>query len=340
MQDKVSIIIPCYNVADLLCRCLDSVFGQKVKTVTYEVICVDDKSTDNTLEVLSAYEKRYPEDMMVISLDENGKQGRARNVGLEYASGQYIMYVDADDMVAEGLIETLYQTMLEYQCDVAECNYKSFETEAELTVESEGKVEVYDMTDLVWKKACILRRFGKTAPWGRLYRRELLECENIFFPENITMEDIFFSEMSMLYMRRYVWIPDTYYFYYINPEGTYYSSRAVNYYMDAMQVQNWTTDLARKEGLITGYEQEWEYLHFLKAFCDPISKMLRGRAFFSYKNYLDAYCELSARYECAAENSYVQASNTPLIIFSRIVAEQLFNEKELVMMMYKFEEIE
>lgn len=334
VKDKISIIIPCYNVENLIKRCLDSVFKQTVQTVNYEVICVDDKSEDNTLEVLLLYEKVYPQNMVVIPLEENGKQGRARNIALDYASGNFIMYVDADDVIADGMLEVLYHAIIKYQCDVAECAYKSFTDEPDMDVETRGKVEIYDMDDVAWRRACILRHFHKTAPWGRLYKKELLEYEDVFFPERITMEDTYFTELCMSRMHRYVYIPETYYFYYINSNGTYHSAQALTYYMDSMQTQNWATDRIAEEGLLAECSLEWEYLHFLKAFCDPIARMLKSKEFFSYENYVWAYTELHTRFSTAAENIYVKDSTAVTVAFSREIAKKIYSEQELAMLMY------
>lgn len=333
-RDMISIIIPCYNVENLIKRCLDSVFGQTVRAVSYEVICIDDKSEDNTLEVLLSYEKTYPKNMIVIPLEENGKQGRARNIALDYASGDFVMYVDADDVIADGMLEALYQAIIEYQCDVVECAYKSFTDEPDMVVETTGKAEIYDMRDATWRKACILRRFHRTAPWGRLYKKELLEYEDVFFPENITMEDTYFTELCMSHMRRYVYIPETYYFYYINAAGTYHSAQALTYYMDSMRVQNLATDRIIGEGALMDCGREWEYLHFLKAFCDPIARMLKNRDFFSYENYVWAYSELHARYPAAAENIYAKGSAAATVAFALEVAKKMYSEQELAMLMY------
>lgn len=334
MKKKVSIIIPCYNVEQTIMRCLNSVFSQKAEVVEYEVICVDDKSEDGTLTLLLNYEQQHQENMIVLSLEENGKQGRARNIALDYAGGDYVMYVDADDVLAPDILDSLHKVMVKYQCDVVECNYKTFTDECDYVVETDGEVEVYDMMDASWRKACILRRFPKTAPWGRLYRRELLEKQDVFFPEGITMEDTFFSELAMASMKKYVWIPQTLYFYYINPNGTYYNKKATSYYMDSMIVQNAAVDKIQEKGLLPECNRELEYLYFLKAFCDPVSRMLKSKAFFCYENYCLAYRELMERFPAATENPYIRQSETELLMFSRELCRRLFSEQELAMALY------
>lgn len=334
MREKISVIIPCYNVENMILRCLDSVFAQDITAADYEVICVDDKSTDGTLARLLDYEKLHTESMTVIPLQENGKQGRARNIALEYATGDYVTYVDADDLIAPGMLRLLYETMGRYQCDVVECNYKQFSADSDLSVETKGEVEVYDMTDVLWRKACILRRFPRVAPWGRLYRRRLLEKKEVFFPEGITMEDNYFSVLCMANMEKYVWIPQTLYFYYINPEGTYHNRKSVNYYMDVTIVQNAAIDTIRELGLLSDCDKELEYLYFFNGFCNPISRMIDHQEYFSYENYLWLYKELNKRYPKAFENPYVMQSQMALIMFSREVCKRLFTEQELLTALY------
>ncbi len=332
---NVSIIIPCYNVEDLIKRCLNSIFAQTVETVSYEVICVDDKSTDRTLEILLSYEKQNPENMIIIPLEENGKQGHARNVALDYAAGEYIMYVDADDVIADGILETLYQAAEKYQCDVAECAYKSFSDEPDLEIRTVGEIELYDMEDALSRKKCILNHFLRTAPWGRLYRKELLELDDVFFPEGITMEDTYFTELCMAHMHYYVYIPDTLYFYYINPDGTFHNPKASTYYMDAVQVQNWATDRIVEKNLLEDCGQEWEYIHFYKAFRDPMVRMITDKASFSYQNYVRMFFELQKRYPDVADNIYIAASTTVLTLFMRVITRELCSEQALATLMYE-----
>lgn len=335
MLEKISIIIPCYNVEKWIKRCLDSIFTQTVKTICFEVICVDDKSTDNTLNILLSYERHHQENMIVIPLEENGKQGRARNIAFNYASGDYVMYVDADDLIADGMLETLYRVSAEYQCDVVECGWKPFTEETDPAIGGGiGEVKIYDMNYISYKKACLLKHAFRTSPFARLYKKELLENEDIFFAENITMEDIYFTELCMAYAQRYGFIDSIYYFYYTNCGGTYHNPLAHTYYMDSMKVQNWATDKLIADKLQTGCEQEWEYLHFMKAFCEPMARMLKNKYIFNYENYVWAFSELKSRFPNAAENVYIAGSSTALIIFVREIARQLYSEQEVAMLMY------
>ena len=100
----VSVIIPVYNAAGTLSKCLDSVCGQKL-TQDFEVICVNDGSTDSSADILIEYEKRYPE--LVVIEEENRGGAGARNCGLQKAEGKYLFFLDADDFLPQGVLQKL-----------------------------------------------------------------------------------------------------------------------------------------------------------------------------------------------------------------------------------------
>ena len=97
MERKISIIIPCYNAQQYLDRCLLSLVNQTIDLDKLEIICVNDASTDGTWDKLCSWESRYPENFLLVDCEKNGKLGRARNIGLSYATGDYIAFLDADD---------------------------------------------------------------------------------------------------------------------------------------------------------------------------------------------------------------------------------------------------
>ena len=84
----ISVIVPCYNVEKYVGRCIDSIINQSIGIDNIELILVNDASTDATLDVLSGYEQMYPESIMVINCEQNGKQGTARNIGMMYSTGE------------------------------------------------------------------------------------------------------------------------------------------------------------------------------------------------------------------------------------------------------------
>lgn len=113
---KVSVIIPVYNAQDYLQRCLDSVCNQTLKDI--EIICVNDCSTDNSLNILREYAEKYS-NMKVIDCKVNGGESVARNIGLDNASGEYLGFVDNDDEIDLDFYEKLYNKAKECNADIA-----------------------------------------------------------------------------------------------------------------------------------------------------------------------------------------------------------------------------
>ena len=114
-QIKVSVIIPIYNTEQYLRECLDSVVNQTLRDI--EIICIDDKSTDNSLSILEEYKKKDKR-IMIIKQKTNQGQGTARNIGIKKAKGKYIMFVDADDWIELNSCEELYNHIEKYKNDV------------------------------------------------------------------------------------------------------------------------------------------------------------------------------------------------------------------------------
>ena len=116
---KVSVIIPCYNVAKYLGQCLDSVLKQTFQD--FEVLCVNDGSTDNSLEIAKKYKK---EDKRINIVDiENNGVGNARNVGIKGATGRYITFLDADDYIEHNMYEKIIKKMEETNVELLRCNF-------------------------------------------------------------------------------------------------------------------------------------------------------------------------------------------------------------------------
>lgn len=120
MSPKISIIIPSFNEEKHISRCLDSVLNQTF--TDFEVLCVDDGSTDKTYEIIEAYSKK---DSRIIPLKNPDKGvSSARNFGIDNSSGEYIGFVDSDDFIQPQMYEFLYRAVTENNCDFSVCRYK------------------------------------------------------------------------------------------------------------------------------------------------------------------------------------------------------------------------
>ena len=123
---KLSIIVPCYKAKDYLTRCLDSLIRQTLTDI--EIICVNDGSPDNCIEILEDYYKKYGDKIVIIDKQNEGVW-RARMDGIKLARGEYIGFVDADDYVTLDFAEKLYTLVTLENADIAVCGFDRIDSE-------------------------------------------------------------------------------------------------------------------------------------------------------------------------------------------------------------------
>ena len=119
---KISVIIPVYNTAKFLRQCLDSVVTQTLHDI--EIICIDDGSTDASLDILNEYAEN--DSRITILTQQNKGAGAARNAGMRAAHGEYIHFLDSDDMISPGAYKVLYETASAEKLDVLQFNCKAY----------------------------------------------------------------------------------------------------------------------------------------------------------------------------------------------------------------------
>ena len=120
----LSIIVPVYNVEEYLEECLDSLVSQDIPHKEYEIVCIDDGSTDKSGEILDFYAKQYPNIMVVHK--ENGGVSSARNRGIDIAKGQYIWFIDADDFIKQNCLSAIKPKIIENKYDTIRILIYSF----------------------------------------------------------------------------------------------------------------------------------------------------------------------------------------------------------------------
>lgn len=220
MKDLITVIVPCYNVEKYVVRCIQSIENQTYGFENIELILIDDASTDNTAALLDIYRQKYPQRVIVISLTKNGKQGAARNKGLDIASGKYVSFVDADDMIDITMLEKMHNKITEYDCDEVRCGTCWFSREQDISKRYIGTNDRYmDLSDDEQRKEYILSSMACIVH-SRLFKREVLEKNHIRFMENVFYEDAHFSGICCFYISSRYWLDEELYYYYQNDSGT------------------------------------------------------------------------------------------------------------------------
>lgn len=196
-----SVIIPVYNGQYVVGRALDSIYSQGLSEDKFEVICVDDCSpTMETFEVLNnyTYSDIRPSNLKILRHDVNKRQGGARNTGVMHATGEWILYLDADDYFVSGSLLKLYQKIKKYSfCDViAFDNYviRNYPVPASITKNNKGEYGYHEVDSNVLSGVDFIKRFPISwSPWSKTYRREFLLNRCILFAENVRFEDMDYS---------------------------------------------------------------------------------------------------------------------------------------------------
>ena len=184
---KLTYIIPVYNSADCVIACLEGIYSLPFNENGFEVIVVDDCSTDNTLDALNDYASKHS-NMVVLHQEVNQRQGAARNRGIDIAKGEYIAFCDADDtIVADGVMNAL-KAVSETKADIC---YFDFEYET-----SDGAWQVFEMPketrNTILAASDYLNIYYTcyyNAPWRNLYRTDFLRKTGVRFVEGVRWED-------------------------------------------------------------------------------------------------------------------------------------------------------
>lgn len=254
---KLSVIVPVYNMAaeGKLNYCMDSLVGQTLDN--YEIIAVDDASTDNSLEVLKEYEKKYPDKVRVIHYDDNRRQGGAKNEGLRYAKGEWIGFIDSDDWVTTDYYEKLIAKAEETGADIVGCDY-NLVNEHTMNVGKIVKNNSQDQTGSIdeEKRKKLLMRPGSMVI--KIYKHDVIKENNLNFPEHIFYEDNCAGPLWMLYFKHFEKLDEPMYFYYQHATSTvhYISEAKCN---DRMAAAALFLDECKTRGLLEKYKDEIEY---------------------------------------------------------------------------------
>lgn len=189
MQKTVSVIVPVYNRSNILPECLKNLISQTLSNM--EIILVNDASTDNTLSVIKQYESQYPEHIRVIDSLQNLGPGGARNLGIEAATGEFIGFVDSDDIADPSMYEKLYQTAIASGYDIIDCGYYWQEKDLAILHTPDHCTGILDDT----KRKELIVSGGYV--FSKIYRKKLFKDSHLRFRHNVILEDADF--MTYLY---------------------------------------------------------------------------------------------------------------------------------------------
>lgn len=248
----LSIVIPVYNTAEYLKRCVDSIFDTVFDS--FEVILIDDGSTDGSLSVAQNLAQIYPGKVRVIH-QENQGGGGARNTGIQAAQGEYLYFIDSDDYLAHHALDTIAD-ILAKKIDIA-----IFDA---MLVNEQGQ-EVERLTGCRRQPQNIFKThellFEFPAPWNKIIKKSLMTDSGIFFPQRVWYEDLRAISKLYLHAEQVLYVPEPLYRYVMRKNSVMYSSQCERN-LEIIDAIDDVIAYYKSQGMDKEFKFELEYLAF------------------------------------------------------------------------------
>lgn len=306
---KVSVIVPVYNVEKYLRKCLDSLVNQTLKDI--EIILVNDGSTDSSQSIIDEYQKKYP--MIKALKKENGGMSSARNMGLDYATGEYIAFVDSDDYVELFFLERMYERAKNTGSDVVICDYYALNEEEKRYISCHMRYSPDDMVEYLISPPMV---------WSKLIKKEIMD--KIRFTEGIYYEDLDICVRLLPLINKVSFVDEPLYDYYLQHSGSIMTQKTFNnHLLDIFSVLENCKKLLQEK-----YFREIEYIY--------ITHLLRTATlrFLDYPNTLEYLVRINNTMEKEfpnwRENDYYHQSSLKVKLICFLAIHRWYGILKLV----------
>lgn len=304
---ELSIIVPVYNMAaeGKLEYCLESLLHQTM-TADYEIIAVDDASTDESPQILLDYAAHYPDVLKVFFSQKNLKQGGAKNIGLKHARGKWIGFIDSDDWIAPDMYAKLLNKAKETGADMVACNYHlTYEHSDAIGQEVHTHYEAQTGPLNQEKYKLLILDPGSLVV--KIYRRRLIYQCGMEFPENMFYEDNAIANAIVLQATNFAYVDEPLYAYYQHSSSTVHTitKERCEHRMEAARKM---LQHARNFGYLDTYRTEIEFKYSVLFYVNTLFSYLQGTPGRKDIAFLKAMQrEMVEKFPDFEENPYYQA---------------------------------
>lgn len=283
----VSIIVPVYNAEHYVKQCLESLLVQQT-TLSYEIICIDDGSTDGSLRILENYQ-----DFIQIHTQSNRGPGAARNLGIQYAVGTFLLFVDSDDYVSIDFIEKMVQPLMIQNADISICDFYRVRGESSLYVDK-GADEVYTSGNM---RRPLLMEFHSC---NKAFRKSLIV--DLPYPENMFFEDVVMVSMAILKANMVIKIHKGLYYYRVVEGSTTNTLNERNY--DIVKAH----EMIEPYFIEAGYSDVIEFLFVNGILVDLCIKLVKAKGKQAKSEIYQYLNMVNKKYPKWENNKYVRES--------------------------------
>ncbi len=301
---KLSIIVPVYNMAadGKLEYCLDSLVKQTIND--YEIIAVDDCSTDHSLAILKEYEKRFPEKFRAIHSEVNKRQGGAKNIGMKLAKGEWIGFIDSDDWIIPDMYERLMKKAEETGADLVGCDYcLTHEHSMKVgQIVHNNKPEQSGILDVEKRRSLILDGGSLVV---KIFKRKMILDYELWFPEYIFYEDNALGNSYLILAEHFEYIQESMYYYYQHDTSTVHTISPKRC-EDRMEAGRLMLEEARRHDYMEEYKSELEYSFTLLFYINTLFTYMAGVKHTKYHFVKEMGKEMKQTFPDFLQNSYYQ----------------------------------
>ena len=271
---KLSIIVPVYNMASdkKLEYCMDSLVDQTVDD--YEIIEVDDCSTDNSFAVLQDYERRFPDKVRAVHSEVNRHQGGAKNIGMKMAKGDWIGFIDSDDWIIPDMYEKLIERAEATGADLVGCDYCLTDEHSMKVgqVVSNNRKDQSGILDHQKRRSLILDGGSLVV---KIYRRSMIMENDLWFPEDIFYEDNALGNSYLVLANHFEYIEEPMYYYYQHETSTVHTI-SVERCEDRMEAGRIMLEEAHRHHYYEDFRTELEYKFTLLFYINTLFTYMVG----------------------------------------------------------------
>lgn len=268
---RITVIMPLYNAEKYLGESLDSVLAQSFRD--FELICVNDASDDATLDILQSYQESDSR-IKIISNNERCGAAKARNKAMKRAEGEYLAFLDGDDIFEPDMLKVAYETANRHQADIVEYQYKVVSSEAihikaDIRHSASYREKFCEHTFKIAE--CKPYEFMNchSGPWNKLYCREFIVREQLEFQNLPCCNDVYFVNMALLLANRVVFTDDSRVMVYVRQHNT--PSRISN---NRKPMNAYLADIRIAEMLVEKEKMSEVYPHFYyRVFCHLVETL-------------------------------------------------------------------
>ena len=282
---KISIIMPIFNSENFIEECLNSLINQTFKN--FELICVNDGSTDNTLKILKKFEEK--DKRIHILTQDNLGAGIARNVGMKVSKGEYLIFLDSDDIFYETMLEELYVKIKENNLDIVICNSKNFYTFNNKKIFDDKKYSFSKKELMIFNKIFSSLNIEKDFfnkfiwwPWDKIFKKKYIENLGIEFQNLKSTNDLFFICSAVISSNKISFLDKVFINHRVGIKSSIENSREKswdNFYYALRELKKFI----KKKGLYKKFKQD--FINYVALFSIWHLESMNGKSFcFLYEN--------------------------------------------------------